>query len=409
MKFEWFVARRYLRSPYRPAVLRLVTAFSVIGVAAGVATLVIALAMNTGFRETLQDRLLGVTAHVSLTRPGAGGIRDYEALSSKLGAIPGVRSVTPAAYQTVLMTFAGEARGVVSKGIDLERERRSDEALQRIIAGKLDFSPDADGIDAVLVGRQLAQEWKLSPGDYVTLTSPQNGRLTPFGMLPRSRRFRVAGVFDSGFYDYDENWCFLSLAAAQSLSGVGNRVSVLEFRLDKPEQADNIARKLEQAAGPGFAVTTWMEENRALFRALRLEKLVTAIFIGLITFVAGLNVLVVMSMTVTDKARDVAVLMSMGSRRQQIRRIFLWQGITIGATGTFAGLCVGYAFAWIAGTWHLIPLDPQVYAVPYVPFHPSLLDGLWIAAVAMGISIGATLLPARAAARLLPVEILRYE
>ena len=409
MKFEWFVARRYLRSPYRPAVLRLVTAFSVIGVAAGVATLVIALAMNTGFRETLQDRLLGVTAHVSITRPGAGGIRDYEALASKLALIPGVRSVTPAAYQTVLMTFAGEARGVVSKGIDLERERRSDEALQRIIAGKLDFSPDADGIDAVLVGKQLAREWKLSPGDYVTLTSPQNGRLTPFGMLPRSRRFRVAGVFDSGFYDYDENWCFLSLAAAQSLSGVGNRVSVLEFRLDKPEQADDIARKLEQAAGPGFAATTWMEENRALFRALRLEKLVTAIFIGLITFVAGVNVLVVMSMTVTDKARDVAVLMSMGSKRQQIRRIFLWQGIAIGATGTFAGLCVGYAFAWIAGTWHLIPLDPQVYAVPYVPFHPSLLDGLWIAAVAMGISIGATLLPARAAARLLPVEILRYE
>jgi lipoprotein-releasing system permease protein len=408
MKFEWFVARRYLRSPYRPAVLRLVTAFSVIGVAAGVATLVVALAMNTGFRETLQDRLLGVTAHVSLTRPGVGGIRDYEALVSKLAALPGVRSVTPAVYQTVLLTFAGEARGVVTKGIDLERERRSDEALQRIIAGSLDFSRDSDGIDAVVVGKQLAQEWKVLPGDYVTLTSPQ-GRLTPFGMMPRSRRFRVAGVFDSGFYDYDENWCFLSLPAAQALSGVGDRVSVLEFRLYKPEQAADIARKLERAAGSGFAATTWMEENRALFRALRLEKLVTAIFIGLITFVAGLNVLVVLSMTVTDKARDVAVLMSMGSRRQQIRRIFLWQGIAIGATGTFAGLCIGYAFAWIAGTYHLIPLDPQVYAVPYVPFHPSLLDGLWIAAVAMGISIGATLLPARAAARLLPVEILRYE
>jgi len=408
MKFEWFVARRYLRSPYRPAVLRLVTAFSVIGVAAGVATLVIALAMNTGFRETLQDRLLGVTAHVSVTRPGAGGIRDYEALASKFAAMPGVRSVTPAVYQTVLLTFAGEARGVVTKGIDPERERRSDEALQRIIAGRLDFSPDADGIEAVVVGKQLAQEWKLSPGDYVTLTSPQ-GRLTPFGMLPRSRRFRVAAIFDSGFYDYDENWCFLSLPAAQALSGVGDRVSVLEFRLYKPEQAADIARKLEQAAGPGFAATTWMEENRALFRALRFEKLVTAIFIGLITFVAGLNVLVVLSMTVTDKARDVAVLMSMGARRQQIRRIFLWQGIAIGATGTFAGLLIGYAFAWIAGTYHLIPLDPQVYAVPFVPFHPSLLDGLWIAAVAMGISVGATLLPARAAARLLPVEILRYE
>ncbi len=176
MKFEWFVARRYLRSPYRPTVLRLVTAFSIIGVAAGVATLVIALAMNTGFRETLQDRLLGVTAHVSLTRPGAGGIRDYKTMASKLAAIPGVRSVTPAAYQTVLMTFASEARGVVTKGIDLESERRSDEALQHIIAGALDFSQDPDGIDAIAIGKQLAQEWKLSPGDYVTLTSPQGGR-----------------------------------------------------------------------------------------------------------------------------------------------------------------------------------------------------------------------------------------
>src|ERR1700727_1810798 len=135
MRFEWFVARRYLRSPHRPAVLRLVTAFSILGVAAGVATLVIALAMNTGFRETLQDRLLGVTAHISLTRPGTGGIRNYEGLSSKLAGIPGVRSVTPAVYQTVLMSFAGQARGVVTKGIDPQRERRSDEALQRIVAG----------------------------------------------------------------------------------------------------------------------------------------------------------------------------------------------------------------------------------------------------------------------------------
>src|ERR1700738_3603685 len=248
MKFEWFVARGDVASPSRPAVLRLVTAFSAIGVAAGVATLVVALAMNTGFRETLQDRLLGVTAHVCITRPGAGGIHDYQAMASKLTAARGVRSVAPAVYQTVLLTFALEARGVVAKGIDVERERTSDEALQRIVAGHLDFSPDADGIDAVLIGKQLAQEWKLSPGDYVTLTSPQ-GRLTPFGMLPRTRRFRVAGVFDSGFYDYDENWCFLSLPAAQALAGVDNLCNVLEFRLDKPEQAADIARKVEQAGG----------------------------------------------------------------------------------------------------------------------------------------------------------------
>src|SRR5256885_7071172 len=318
MKFEWFVARRYLRSPYRPAVLRLVTAFSVLGVAAGVATLVIALSMNTGFRETLQDRLLGVTAHVSLTRPGSGGIHNYEALATKLASIPGVRSVTPAIYQTVLLTFAGEARGVVTKGIDPERERRSDEALQRIVAGQVDFSPDADGIEALLIGKQLAQEWKLAPRDYVTLTSPQ-GRLTPFGMLPRTRRFRVGGVFDSGFYDYDENWCFLTLAAAQGLSGTSNIVNVLEFRLDQPERATEVARQAEKAAGAGFSATTWMEENHALFRALRLEKLVTAIFIGLITFVAGLYVFGGVSLSGTGKRRGGAVVVLMGGRRRRSR------------------------------------------------------------------------------------------
>lgn len=408
MSFEWFVAKRYLRSPNRPVILRLVTAFSVLGVAAGVATLVIALAMNSGFRETLQDRLLGVTAHISLTRPGSDGIRNYQALAEKLSTIPGVKSATPAIYQTVLLSFAGQARGVVVKGIDLALEKKSDEALQKLSAGQVDFSPDPDGIDGLLVGKQLADEWKLRPRDYVTLTSPQ-GRLTPFGLIPRTRRFRVAGVFDSGFYDYDENWCFVLLTAAQSLAGTTDIVNVLEFRLAKPEQAEKIASEVERAAGEGFSATTWMEENRALFRALRLEKLVTAIFIGLITFVAGLNILVVLSMTVTDKARDIAVLLSMGARREQVRRIFLLLGMAIGATGTLIGLCAGYAFTLIVGNYHLIPLDPQVYAVSYVPFHPSLLDGLWIALAAMAIAMLATVIPAREAARLLPVEILRFE
>ena len=227
--------------------------------------------------------------------------------------------------------------------------------------------------------------------------------------MPRTRRFRVAGVFDSGFYDYDENWCFLTLAAAQGLSGAGDVVNVLEFRLNQPERAGEIAQEIKRSAGQGFSAATWMEENRALFRALRLEKLVTAIFIGLITFVAGLNILVVLSMTVTDKARDIAVLRSVGARREQIRNIFLCQGVTIGATGTLLGLLIGYAFSFVAGIYHLIPLDPQVYAVPYVPFHPSIFDGVWITTVAMGISIAATILPARAAVRLMPVEILRYE
>jgi lipoprotein-releasing system permease protein len=389
-------------------VLRLVTLFSVLGVGAGVATLVIALAMNSGFRETLQDKLLGVTAHISLTRPGTSGIHEYKLLAKKLEKIPGVRSVTPGIYQTVLLSSGGQARGVVIKGVDVELEMRSDEALRRLAVGRVDFSADGEGIEGLLVGKLLADEWKIRPGEYVTLTSPQ-GRLTPYGLIPRTRRFRVSGVFDSGFYEYDENWCFVGLPAAQSLAGTGDVVNVLEFRLEKPGQAKEIAQAAEQEAGPGFLSATWMEENRALFRALRLEKVVTAIFIGLITFIAGLNILVVLSMTVTDKAKDIAVLLSMGARREQIRRIFLLQGITIGATGTILGLLVGYLFTWIAGTYHLVPLDPEVYAVPYVPFLPSAMDGVWIAAAAMAIAVVATIVPAREASRLLPVEILRFE
>jgi len=408
MKFEWLVARRYLRSPYKPAVLRLVTLLSVAGVAAGVGTLVIALAVNTGFRQTLQDRLLGVTAHVNLTRPGAEGLRNYRALAAQLERTPGVRSVAPAIYQTVLLSAGGRARGIVLKGIDPEAERRSDEALRRVVAGKGDFSADADGIDAILLGRMLSDELGLRAGDYLTLTSPQ-GRLTPFGMIPRSRRFRVAGIFDSGFYDYDANWGFVTLAAAQGLAGTSDLVSVLEFRVEQVDRAPGIAAALLRKAGQGYATSTWMDENRALFRALRLEKLVTAIFIGLITFVAGLNVLVVLAMTVSDKARDIAVLMAMGARREQVRNIFILQGLAVGAVGTLMGLAAGYTLAWAADSYRLIPLDPQVYAVPFVPFHANGFDALWIAAAALAISVAATFVPARAAARILPVEILRYE
>jgi len=408
MKFEWLVARRYLRSPYKPPVLRLVTLLSVVGVAAGVGTLVVALAMNTGFRQAIQDRLLGVTAHVNLTRPGAEGIRNYRELAERLAATPGVRAVAPAIYQTVLLSAEGRARGIVLKGVDPELERRSNEALRRVVAGAASFAADADGLDAILLGRTLATELQLAPGDYVTLTSPQ-GRLTPFGLIPRSRRFRVSGIFDSGFYDYDANWGFVTLAAARGLAGLGDLANVLEFRIERVERAAEMAAVLARKAGQGYVATTWMDENRALFRALRLEKLVTSIFLGLITFVAGLNILVVLAMTVTDKARDIAVLMAMGARREQVRNIFILQGLAVGAFGTGVGLAVGYAVAWVAGTYRRIPLDPQVYAVPYVPFHANGFDALWIAAAALVISVAATLVPARAAARILPVELLRYE
>ena len=408
MSFEWLVALRYLRSPNRPAVLRIVTLLAVIGVAAGVTTLVIALSMNTGFRQAIRDRLLSVTAHVNLKPIGPNGIRDYRELMTQLSDTPGVRSIEPAIYSTVLLSAGGRARGIVLKGVDPELEQRASEALHHIVAGNGDFAQDADGIPAVLVGRILANDLDISAGDYITLTSPQ-GSLTPFGMLPRSRRFHVSGIFDSGFYDYDANWGFVTLGSGQSLAGIGDVVSLLEVRVTQMDDAPAIAVELLRRAGPGFMTSTWMDENRALFRALSLEKLVTALFIGLITFVAGLNILVVLTMTVTDRARDIAVLMAMGARRQQLRKIFILQGLVVSIAGTVAGLLIGYTFAGIANKWRLIPLNPEVYAIPYVPFHANALDAIWIAAAALFISIAATLLPARSASRILPVEILRFE
>jgi lipoprotein-releasing system permease protein len=408
MSFEWLVALRYLRSPNRPAVLRIVTLLAVVGVAAGVTTLVIALSMNTGFRQAIRDRLLTVTAHVNLKPTGTQGIRNYRELMDRLKDTPGVRSIEPAVYDTVLLSSGGRARGIVLKGVDPELEQKSSEALRRIVAGTADFAPDADGIAALVVGRMLADELKVSAGGYVTLTSPQ-GSLTPFGMVPRSRRFRVAGIFDSGFYDYDANWGFVTLASAQSLAGIGNVVSLLEVRVVNLDDAAKVANGIQERAGKGFTTTTWMDENRSLFRALSLEKLATALFIGLITFVAGLNILVVLTMTVTDRARDIAVLMAMGARRRQVRQIFVLQGIIVSVAGTLAGLLLGYSLSWIADRWRLIPLNPEVYAIPYVPFHANGLDALWIAGAALAISIAATIVPARSAARILPVQILRFE
>jgi lipoprotein-releasing system permease protein len=408
MKFTWLVALRYLRSPNRPPVLRLVSLLAMVGVAAGVATLVIALAMNTGFRRTIQDRLLGVTAHVNLERPNSEGIDDYRQLAEKLSHTPGVHAVAPAIYQTVLLSSGGRAKGIVLKGIDPALEAKRNEALERIVSGTANFAPDSDGFDAIIIGKILADDLELRVGDFITLTSP-TGRLTPFGLVPRTRRFRIAGIFDSGFYDYDANWGFVTLPAAQNMAGVGDVASVLEFRIDDVDRASEMAVRLARDAGPGYQTRTWMDENGALFRALRLEKLVTAIFIGLITFVAGLNILVVLAMTVSDHGRDIAVLMAMGAQRKQIGRLFVLLGLVLGGAGTATGLAAGYLFAWTAGTYRLISLDPQVYSVPFVPFQPNATDALWIAGAALFISAASTLVPARSAARIRPVEILRYE
>jgi lipoprotein-releasing system permease protein len=408
MRFEWLVALRYLRSPHRPAVLRLVTFLSVLGVCAGVTTLVVALSMNTGFRQAIRDRLLTVTAHVNLKPVSINGIEDYRALAIKLSSTPGVQSIEPALYMKALLSYNDHTDGIELKGVDPDLERKASSAWNHLVSGSTDFSSDADGTPPIMVGRLLASDFGLTAGDYVTLTSPQ-GDLTPFGIAPRSRRFRVIGVFDSGFYDYDANWAFTTLAASQEMAGVDDVAGLLEVRVKNLDDANAVAAELLRRAGSGYTTSTWMEENEALFRAMSLEKLVTALFVGLITFVASLNILVVLTMSVADRARDIAVLMAMGAKRAQIRNVFVLQGLAVSLAGTVVGLILGYSAAWTANHWQLIPLNPQVYAIPYVPFHTNGFDAIWIALAALSIAALATLLPARSAARTLPVEILRFE
>lgn len=260
----------------------------------------------------------------------------------------------------------------------------------------------------IILGNDMANEIGATLGSVVLVTSPQ-GELTPFGMVPKYIRFRVAGIFNSGFFDYDSSWAFIRLADAQQLFGLGDVISVIQFKIDDIYQAGDVAHELEQAAGQGFMTTNWMEQNKPLFRALRLERVVTFITIGLIVFVAALNILISLIMMVMEKTKDIAVLMSLGTKKAQIRRVFIAQGVLIGVIGTAIGLVIGYAISWAGGHYHFISLSAEVYSIDYVPFAPRLGDGIIVALVSIGISFVATIYPSWSAARILPAEALRYE
>jgi lipoprotein-releasing system permease protein len=447
MKFELFIASRYLRAKRRQAFIGVITGISIAGVAAGVASLVIALAINNGFRQDLQDRLIGSTSHVDLMRIKDDGIKDWQALMARLSKQPHVVATAPAVYEQVLISRGPRARGAVLKGIIPADERRVSDLLRTVKFGSTQaleeestdtepgLRPGQDGSETrphaatsqinspsslegveervaamppIILGKDMADSLGANVGSVVLVTSPQ-GELTPFGMVPKYTRFRVVGIFDSGFFDYDSSWAFTRLTDAQRLFGLGDEIAVIEFKIDDIYKAAAVGSELEQAAGQGFMTTNWMEQNKALFHALRMERLVTFITIGLIVFVAALNILISLIMMVMEKTRDIAVLMSMGTRRSQIRRVFVAQGVMIGVVGTAIGLVLGYALSWTGGHYHLLSLAPEVYSIDYVPFAPRLMDGAWVALVAIGISLMATIYPSWSAARILPAEALRYE
>ena len=397
--FEFFVARRYLVAKRRQALVSVITIISVIGVAAGVMALIVALAINNGFRQTLQRLLLGATAHVSILEKKPGhGITDWRTLTATMASHPEVRSAAPALYGGVFFASPVQSSGGVLKGVPAP-----DADLQPYLKeGTFDLDR------GIVVGTKLARSAGLMLSSRVTVISPQ-GELTPFGPRPSYFPMKVVGIFETGFYDLDSTWALTSLANAQRILSTGDVVNSIELKLSDIQHAGAVAQSLEGQLDPSLAASSWMEQNKPLLGALKTERTVTVVTIGLIQLIAALNILVTLTMMVMEKTRDIGVLMAMGATRSQVRRIFLWQGLLIGAAGTAIGLIAGFAICYFAGANQWIKLDEQVYALGYLPFEARWTDAIWVAAAALGVSLLATLHPARAATSILPAEALRYE
>lgn len=409
MGVELFIARRYLRAKRKQAVISIITAISVVGVAAGVMALIVALAINNGFQQEIEQHLLGATSHVNLLEvERTHGIDNRREFLERFRSVPHVTAIAPVLYGQVMLVGPIQAKGAVLKGIDPAAEVRVGDLLRSIKQGSLDALRDGGDRPGIIVGKKLADETGLRLGTLVKAMSPQ-GELTPMGAVPTWKQFRVVAIFDSGFYDFDLAWTFTTLKAAQQTLSVADVINTVEFKLDDMNRADDVAKDIEKIAGPRFSTTTWKEQNRALLHALKMERLVTVVTIGLIEMVAALNILISLVMMVMEKYRDIAILMSMGMRREQVRKIFMLQGSIIGVLGTTAGLLLGYGLSWLGDRYHWIRLDSDIYGLSYVPFHARPWDGVWVAAAALAVSFLATIYPARNATRITPTEVLRYE
>jgi lipoprotein-releasing system permease protein len=412
MRFELFLAGRYLKAKRRQAVVGVVTAISITGVAAGVAALIIALAITNGMRRDLQDRLIGSTAHVQLMQVDGKGIRNWRPLIERLRHVPHVTGIAGELDEQVLVGRPPRGGGALIEGILPDEEKTVSDLLSSASPAAVQAlepqSANDGAYSPILLGSDLAQTIGAAVGDSVMVVSPQ-GELTPIGIMPKSAKFRLAGTFHTGFYQYDTQWGYVRLADAQRLFDEPDLLSVISFKVDNLNRAPEIAQSIEQAAGKGFMTTNWTEQNRELFRALKEEQVVTFIVIALIVVVAALNILIALTMMVMEKTRDIAVMMSFGVAPGQVRRVFLLEGLLIGVVGTAIGLVLGYVASWAGGHYHFIHLSPDVYSIDTLPFAARPLDGVIVSAVSIGISLLATLYPSWAAARVLPAEALRYE
>ncbi len=406
MTFELFVARRYLTARRKQAFISVITTISVVGIAIGVAALVIAIALITGFQGDVQDKILGATSHVMVSDLGGQGLADYEAMAEKIRRLPGVESVSPVVYSTVLITGIGESSGALIKGIDFDRERPGAGWLQRLEAGAI---PAAGGArEGLLLGRELALRIGAQVGDIVDVVTASS-TLSPLGLMPKRKRFLVTGIFNTGLYEFDNSTALVAIGVAQKLFGLEGRASYIQVKLKDIFAAPQTGERIKAVLPPAVYITTWMELNKSLFSALKLEKNIMFLTITLIVIVAALNIIATLILMVMEKTRDIGILMAMGATPRMVNRIFFLQGALIGVIGTALGVGLGLGWCALANTFELIKIPVDIYQISYVPFRMRPLDLALIVGVTLLISFVSTLFPARRAAKIDPVVALKYE
>lgn len=407
MPFELFVALRYLLARRKQAFISLISFISTLGVAVGVMALIIALALMTGLQGELRDRILGSTAHVYVWK--TGGLADYRAEIARLQALPGVAGAGPAIQGKALVSTDRGDAFITIKGIDPALESQVTDLGRAMREGSLAaLAPEReDEPPGILIGQQLADQLGVGVGDVISLLGPQ-GTLSPMGMIPRTRRARVAGIYELGLQEFDAGWGFVSLEFAGRLVG-RDQPELIQLRAADIWQAPAIADRVTAELGPEYVAQDWQDLNASLFSALWIEKMAISITIGLIVIVAALQIVASLVLLVMEKSRDIAILKTMGTAPRRISTIFMLQGLIIGIVGTVAGAIGGLALCWVLDRYRLIRIPADVYQISYVPFVVEPLDFTIVVVAAVVICFLATIYPSRQASRLDPVQALRFE